>query len=81
MATSSRNVTTEMLVVGWFTWALSVVAAASDKWFIGSVLKAGKADVLEYCSDVRESGPPVAVRWCALCEYGTEKRKETHPST
>lgn len=58
--------------MGWFTWALSVTAAASNNWFIGSELKAGKADVLDFCSDLSESEPSVAVVWCALCEFSCE---------
>lgn len=72
------NKSIAMLVVGWFTWALSVVAAGSDKWLIGSEL--GMAGALGNCSDV-ERGSSRAVDWCALCELWHGERKKRHRST
>lgn len=58
------------MVVGWFTWALSVTAAMSDEWFMGSDIKAGESDILNYCSDkVGHSGTSFQVKWCALCKW------------
>jgi len=70
LSPSCNQTTAAVLFVGWFTWALSVTAATTDSWFIGSDLKAGKADVLEYCSDVSGSG---SVKLCALCKCSREQ--------
>lgn len=72
--------------MGCFTWAISVTAAASGDWFIGSELKAGKAEALEFCSDAGESGS--YAKWCALCECSSnnarnatvQQKKHGHPS-
>lgn len=64
-----------VLVVGWFTLALSVTAAATDKWFIGSYLKAGRAATLSFCSDTGKSTYSLEDRkWCALSKC-TEAKK------
>lgn len=65
MAPPSWREAWAVLAVGWFTWALSVTAAASDAWFIGSDVKAG---TLDFCTNIRANASSFEIKWCVLCE-------------